>query len=135
MQLRRAWGEYHRLRRERARLKTLLVHQLYGVFPELVGEWKTVGGAWLFQPGELGKAVWRGLTDVSFGAAMKPHKTTVEIPPVLRQWMEEIAGYDFTKEASGGTFPAWTISYDDAARHIARLESGLARVVSEIRSL
>ena len=42
MQLRRAWGEYHRLRRERARLKTLLVHQLYGVFPELVGEWHTV---------------------------------------------------------------------------------------------
>ena len=40
MQLRRAWGEYHRLRRERARLKTLLVHQLYGVFPELVGEWR-----------------------------------------------------------------------------------------------
>ena len=96
---------------------------------------KPLGVAWLFQPGELGKAVWRGLTDVSFGAAMKPHKTTVEIPPVLRQWMEEIAGYDFTKEASGGTFPAWTISYDDAARHIARLESGLARVVSEIRSL
>ena len=42
MQLRRAWGEYHRLRRERARLKTLLVHQLYGAFPELVGEWQTV---------------------------------------------------------------------------------------------
>ena len=42
MQLRRTWGEYHRLRRERARLKTLLVHQLYGVFPEIVGEWKTV---------------------------------------------------------------------------------------------
>ena len=42
MQLQRAWGEYHRLRRERARLKTLLVHQLYGVFPELVGEWHTV---------------------------------------------------------------------------------------------
>ena len=42
MQLRRAWGEYYRLRRERARLKTLLVHQLYGVFPELVGEWHTV---------------------------------------------------------------------------------------------
>ena len=41
MQLRLAWGEYPRLRRERARLKTLLVHQLYGVFPELVGEWHT----------------------------------------------------------------------------------------------
>ena len=37
MQLRRAWGEYHRLRRERARLKTLLVHQLYGVFPPASG--------------------------------------------------------------------------------------------------
>ena len=49
--------------------------------------------------------------------------------------MEEIAGYDFTKEASGSVFPAWTISYDDAARHIDQLESGLARVVSEIRSL
>ena len=42
MQLRRAWGKYHCLRRARARLKTLLVHQLYGVFPELVGEWHTV---------------------------------------------------------------------------------------------
>ena len=42
MQLRRAWGEYHRLRTERARLKTLLTHQLYGVFPEIVGEWQTV---------------------------------------------------------------------------------------------
>ena len=42
MHLRRAWGEYQRLRCERARLKTLLVHQLYGVFPEIVGEWTTV---------------------------------------------------------------------------------------------
>ena len=42
MQLRRAGGEYQRLRCERARLKTLLVHQLYGVFPEIVGAWKTV---------------------------------------------------------------------------------------------
>ena len=42
MQLRRGWGEYHRLRRARATLKTLLVHQLYGVFPELIGEWHTV---------------------------------------------------------------------------------------------
>ena len=41
----------------------------------------------------------------------------------------------FTEFERGGTFPAWTISYDDDARHIARLESGLARVVSEIRSL
>ena len=42
MQLRRGWGEYHRLRRARATLKTRLVHQLYGVFPELIGAWHTV---------------------------------------------------------------------------------------------
>ena len=42
MQLRRAWGEYYRLRHARAHLKTLLAHQLYGVFPEIVGEWKEV---------------------------------------------------------------------------------------------
>ena len=93
-----------------------------------------IGVAWLFQPGQLGKKVWRRLTDVSFGTPVRPPETTAAIPS-LRQWMEEIAGYDFTKEASGSVFPAWTISYDDAARHIDQLESGLARVVSEIRSL
>ncbi len=42
MTLRRTWGEFTRLRLERARLKTLLTHQLYGLFPELVGEWADV---------------------------------------------------------------------------------------------
>ncbi len=39
LKLRRAWGEYSRLREERARLKTLLSHQLYGLFPELRSVW------------------------------------------------------------------------------------------------
>ena len=47
--------------------------------------------------------------------------------------MEEIAGYNFAKDAS--YYHARTISYDDAARHIDRLESDLAKVVSEIRAL
>jgi hypothetical protein len=34
--LRRAWGEYVRLREERARLKVLVAHQLYGLFPEFL---------------------------------------------------------------------------------------------------
>jgi transposase len=38
-ELRFAWGEYERLRTERARLKTLLRHQLYGLFPELLKVW------------------------------------------------------------------------------------------------
>src|SRR2546426_3262850 len=36
--LRRAWGEYRRLRDERARLKVLIAHQLYGLFPEFRSE-------------------------------------------------------------------------------------------------
>lgn len=66
MQLRRTWGEYHRLRSERARLKTLLSHQLHGVFPEIVGEWKTVSA-----PGCL--AVLRtGLTPRQIAELTKP---------------------------------------------------------------
>jgi hypothetical protein len=48
LELRRAWSEYARLREERARLKTLLSHQLYGVFPELRSVWTD-----LFAPGCL----------------------------------------------------------------------------------
>ena len=54
--LRRAWGAFQRLRQERARLKTLVSHQLYGAFPELLRVWADV-----FAPGAL--AVLRvGLT-------------------------------------------------------------------------
>jgi transposase len=56
LELRRAWGEYARLREERARLKTLLSHQLYGLFPEIRSVWND-----LLRPGCL--AVLRlGLT-------------------------------------------------------------------------
>ena len=44
--LRRTWGAFLRLRHERARLKTLISHQLYGAFPELHGVWSDV-----FAPG------------------------------------------------------------------------------------
>ena len=66
MQLRRSWGEYHRLRGERARLKTLLVHQLYGVFPEIVGEWKAVSA-----PGCLA-VLGAGLTPRQIAQLTKP---------------------------------------------------------------
>jgi transposase len=46
--LRRVWGAFQRLRKERARLKTLVSHQLYGAFPELLGVWSDV-----FAPGAL----------------------------------------------------------------------------------
>ncbi len=56
VELRRAWGEYARLRDERARLKTTLSHQLYGLFPEFLGNWDDV-----LAPGALA-ALRTGLT-------------------------------------------------------------------------
>jgi transposase len=64
--LRRAWGESVRLRDERARLKTLVKHQLYGAFPELVTVWTDI-----FTPGLL--AVLRtGLTPLEISALSFP---------------------------------------------------------------
>ncbi|MFC1660993.1 IS110 family transposase [Gemmatimonadota bacterium] len=44
VELRRLWREFDRIRRERARFKTLIKHQLFGLFPELVGVWKDILG-------------------------------------------------------------------------------------------
>lgn len=54
--LRFAWREYERLRGERSRLKTLLSHQTYGLFPELLRVWSMVD-----QPGSL-SVIRLGLT-------------------------------------------------------------------------
>jgi transposase len=60
--LRRAWGEYTRLRFEAARLKSLLRQQLFGLFPELLSVWSDVAA-----PGSL--AVLRlGLSPVQIAA-------------------------------------------------------------------
>ena len=104
---------------------------------------KPVGVAWLFPPSVQGVVNWRGLTDVSFGTTVHlPHDSAAAPPEAdravyasLRRWMEEIAGYDFASDVSvRHAYRARTISYDDATRHIDRLSSSLARIVSEIRS-
>ena len=102
---------------------------------------KGVGIAWLFPPSEWGHAVLRGLTAVSLGISMDvPDEETSLLDDkrltyvALRQWMAEIAGYDFATDASTPYYHARTISYEDAARHVDRLSSSLARVVSEVRS-
>ena len=97
---------------------------------------------------------WRGLTDVSFGntvhlrregarlrnrweaaRASPPPEADRSVYASIRRWMDEVAGYDFASDvAVRNAYPAWTISYDDAARHLDRLSSSLAKVVSEIRS-
>ena len=66
VELRRAFGEFDRLRFERARLKVLLKHQLYGQFPEFVGNWSKT-----LSPGAL--AVLRlGLTPAEIAAHTEP---------------------------------------------------------------
>ena len=102
---------------------------------------KAVGVAWLFPPSERGLAVLRGLTAVSLGISVGLPAEEASVPDdkrlayaALRQWMDEIAGYDFAKDASTANYHARTISYDDASRHIDQLSSSLARVVLEIRS-
>ena len=102
---------------------------------------KPVGVAWLFRPSEWGHAVLKGLTAVSLGISMDLPDEEASLADdkrlayaALRQWMDEISGCDFAKDASTPYYHAWTISYDDAARHIDRLSSSLARVVSGIRS-
>lgn len=59
-------GEYTRRRLERARLKTLLTHQLYGLFPELVGEWADV-----LAPGSVAD-LRTGLTPFEIAALTAP---------------------------------------------------------------
>ena len=66
MTLRRTWGEYTRLRLERSRLKTLLTHQLYGLFPELVGAWRDV-----LAPGSIA-VIRTGLTPFEIAALSAP---------------------------------------------------------------
>ena len=88
---------------------------------------------------------WRGLTDVSFGNTVHLRLGAEADPPAeadrlvyaaLRRWMEEIGGYDFANDVTVRyAYPARTINYAAAALHIDRLATGLARVVSEIRSL
>ena len=102
---------------------------------------KPVGVAWLFPPAERGLAVLKGLTAVSLGRSVSLPAKEASLPDdkrlanaALRRWMDEIAGYDFAKDASTANYRARTISYDDASRHIDQLSSSLARVVSEIRS-
>ena len=102
---------------------------------------KRSGVAWLFPPSERGRAVLRGLTAVSLGISVDLPAKEASLPDdkrlayaALRQWVDEIAGYDFAKDASTANYHARTISYDDASRHIDQLSSSLARVVSEIIS-
>lgn len=42
VEIRRTWSEYDRMKRERAKLKTLVKHQLYGLFPEILTVWKDI---------------------------------------------------------------------------------------------
>ena len=99
---------------------------------------KPVGVAWLFPPSEWGKAVLRGLTADSVGTSVDLSADAASLPDEerapyasLRRWTDEIAGYEFAKDASNPYYRTRTISYADAVRHVDRLSGSLAKVVSE----
>ena len=90
--------------------------------------WKRpVGVTWLFPPSEWGKAVLRGLTDVSVGTSVGMPETVASLPEEeklvyasLHRWTEELAGYDFARDADTPYYHARTISYDGLRRARAR---------------
>lgn len=74
--LRRAYAEFCRIRYERARLKTLLTHQLFAFFPEFVSAWKDVacaGSLAVLRSGLTPHAI-AALSTIEFVAAIEPHK-------------------------------------------------------------
>ena len=90
--------------------------------------WKRpVGVTWLFPPSDWGRAVLRGLTDVSVGTSVGMPETVASLPEEeklvyasLHRWTEELAGYDFARDADTPYYHARTISYDGLRRARAR---------------
>jgi transposase len=74
--LRRAYGEFSRIRYERARLKTLLTHQLFAFFPEFVTAWSDLGcaGALAVLRSGLTPREIASMSTIEFVAAVEPHK-------------------------------------------------------------
>jgi len=132
--LRRAWGEYRRLRDERARLKVLVAHQLYGLFPEFLGVW-----ADLPQPGAL--AVLRtGLTPTAMGtmslaefiACVRQHRAG------RRVWRYKLAQVHRYAQQSVACPEALEVLAREIQRAVARLDgltTQMVAVAAEIDTL
>jgi transposase len=132
--VRRAWGEYRRLREERARLKVLIAHQLYGSFPEFLRVW-----ADLLQPGAL--AVLRtGLTPAAIATM-----TLGEFVERVRQhqagrrvWRYKLAQVHRYAQQSVACPDAVEILAREIQRAVARLDGLTAQmtaVAEEINAL
>lgn len=87
--------------------------------------------AWLHPPGVTG---WNGLTDISFGTALFGYDPPPEenLRTFLEEWVNEFRADDF---ANPTPIDAWTISYDDAAKHIDLLTSRLQKVLSDLKEM
>ena len=87
--------------------------------------------AWLYPPGVTG---WNGLTDISFGTALFGYDPPPEenLRTFLEAWVEEFRRNDF---ANPTAIDAWTINYNDAAKHIDLLTNRLQKVLSDLKEM
>ena len=93
--------------------------------------------AWLYPPSKAGEG-WMRTRDFTFGAAILDNDDPVpeeELRTLLQRWADSFCEDSFTIDASSKGVTAWSVGYDDAARHIDLLADRLAKVLLELKAL
>jgi transposase len=127
--LRRAWGEYTRVRFEAARLKILLRQQLFGLFPELLEVWSRVD-----RPGLLA-VVRLGLTPAQI-AALPSGEFLARVCAARegrRLWRAKVAAVHEKAQRSVAPGERLEAAAAEARRIVARYDL-LARQLSEVHA-
>lgn len=97
--------------------------------------WLTIPVAWLWPPSKPGGRY--RTREFSFGQETTTYYPDLdeEVRTVLQQWPDQFQADSFTEDASSKGLTAWSVGYDDAARHIDLLEERLSGVLTELASL
>ena len=92
--------------------------------------------AWLYPPSKVDMG-WMRTAEFSFGCAIFDYDPPPEeeLRAVLQTWVDSFSDDIFTKNASSRGVVAWSVSYDEAAKHIDLLVSRLEVVISELKAL
>ena len=92
--------------------------------------------AWLYSPFMEGSG-WMRTREFSFGVGILDYDPAPdeELRAVLQKWADTFRDDDFTDNASSQGVTAWSVSHNDAIRHIDQLTSRLTGVLSDLKSL
>ena len=93
--------------------------------------------AWLYPPSKAGEG-WMRTRDFTFGAAILDNDDPAPeeaLRTLLQRWADSFGDDSFTMDASSKGVTAWSVGYDDAARHSDLLADRLAKVLSELKAL